>query len=238
MNSVETRLLDTAVEPYREAGKFAMHFARGKLSGDPVFKEILLRGLIAPDTHVIDIGCGQGLLSAWLLAAEKLGDDGAWPSHWARAPRNVSVTGVELMSADVLRAEKALRAHGNRFRFIAGNMCTTAFEKAQTAVILDVLHYVPYESQQDVLQRVREALMPKGTLILRVGDAAGGLGFKISNWVDHVVTVSRGHKFSKLYCRSLSDWCKLLEALGFQVETKPMSQGTPFSNVLLLARTM
>jgi hypothetical protein len=85
------------------------------------------------------------------------------------------------------------------------------------------------------LQRVLDALSPGGLLILRVGDAAGGLGFKVSNWVDHVVTLARGHSLSRLYCKPLADWISQLQRLGFRVEAKPMSQGTPFANVLLLA---
>jgi hypothetical protein len=46
----------------------------------------------------------------------------------------------------------------------------------------------------------------------------------------------RGHKSSRLYCRSLSEWTSVLQKIGFQVETKPMSEGTPFANVLMLAR--
>jgi 2-polyprenyl-3-methyl-5-hydroxy-6-metoxy-1,4-benzoquinol methylase len=206
MTIFEKSLFDAAVAPYQQAGKFATHFARGKLTGDPVFKEILQRGLIASNTHLLDIGCGQGLLSAWMLAADTLASDPGWPSDWQPAPRAVTVKGIELMPADVVRAEKALAAYQNRFTFIAGDMCSTPFDKANTVVILDVLHYVPYAAQEDVLQRVREALSPEGLLILRIGDAAGGWGFKISSWVDSIVTLVRGHSLSRLYCRPLTEW--------------------------------
>ena len=116
-------------------------------------------------------------------------------------------------------------------------MCTTSFGQAQTVVILDVLHYVPHAAQQDVLKRVRDALSPKGLLIMRIGDAAGGWGFRISNWVDHAVTLSRGHRLPRLYCRPLTEWISQLGHLGFRVEAKPMSRGTPFANVLLVAHT-
>ncbi len=235
MTPLIQQLLDAATAPYLQAGKFAWHFARGKLSGDPVFKEILQRGLIAPNTHVIDIGCGQGLLSAWLLAAETTASTKNWPAEWASPPKAFTVKGIELMPNDVERARKALKHAPDRFTFETGDMCTTAFEKAQTVVILDVLHYVPFAAQEDVLVRVKDALTPKGLLILRIGDANAGMGFKISNWVDNIVFLCRGHKLSRLYCRSLSDWLYLLNKLGFHVESKPMSQGTPFSNVLLLA---
>jgi 2-polyprenyl-3-methyl-5-hydroxy-6-metoxy-1,4-benzoquinol methylase len=232
----EKQLLDTATEPYRKAGKFAWHFARGKLSGDPVFTEILRRGLIAPASHVVDIGCGQGLLSAWLIAAQALGKSSKWPASWAPAPLDVSVQSIELMPADVQRARQALVAHQAHYTFEVGDMCSTTFDKAQVVVILDVLHYVPYAAQEEVLARVRDALMPKGLLILRIGNASGGLRFAISNWVDRLIFFARGHRYSKLYCRSENDWTLALEKLGFQIEAKPMSQGTPFANVLLVAQ--
>lgn len=235
MTTFEKQLLDEAIAPYKQAGKFAANFARGKLAGDPVFKEILQRGLIPANSHVVDIGCGQGLLSAWLLAAERIALTLQWPETWEKPPSGVSVHGIELMPADVLRAQKALGVHQDRLTFETGDMCTTAFGKAQTAVILDVLHYVPYAAQEDVLLRVRNTLLPDGLLILRIGDADGGWRFKVSNWVDNVVTLARRHGLSRLYCRPLSEWMRLLNKLGFRVESKSMSQGTPFANVNLLA---
>jgi cyclopropane fatty-acyl-phospholipid synthase-like methyltransferase len=235
MTHFEKTLFDTAVQPYQQAGKFATHFARGKLTGDPVFREILERGLIKPSAHVVDIGCGQGLLSALMLAVDRQEVVKQWPTAWQPAPRGVTIQGIELMPKDVVRAQSALGASVDRFNFVVGDMCTTSFDKAQAVVILDVLHYVSYAAQDEVLSRVREALNPEGVLILRIGDAAAGLGFKISNWVDNVVMTIRGHSLPRLYCRPLSEWIALLIKLGFKVEPKPMSQGTPFANVLLVA---
>jgi SAM-dependent methyltransferase len=235
MKHFEEQLVDAAVKPYVPAGKFAVQFAKGKLSGDPVFKEILQRGLIKSEAHVVDIGCGQGLFSAWMLAAEALASNYNWPADWSPAPRTISVQGIELMSADVRRAQVALIGHQKRHQFVVGDMCATSFDKAQAVVILDVLHYVPHAAQEEVLKRVHDCLTPDGVLILRIGDAAGGLGFKISNWVDSIVFFARGHGQSRLYCRKLSEWIDVLTKIGFVVESKPMSQGTPFSNVLLIA---
>jgi hypothetical protein len=86
------------------------------------------------------------------------------------------------------------------------------------------------------LKRIFAALSADGKLLLRVGDAAGGLPFHISNWVDHVVTFVRGHRLSRLYCRSVADWKVALEKIGFSVEPMPMHEGTPFANILLDCR--
>lgn len=226
-------LLDAATEPYRSAGRFAWHFARGKLGRDPAFTALLERGLIPNGGRLLDLGCGQGLLASWLLAARALFDAGNWPLDWPAPPGLETIHGLELMPRDVARARAAL---GDKASFVAGDIRSAAFGKADVAVILDVLHYIDYGDQDAVLHRVREALSPSGTLLLRVGDADGGQRFRLSNWVDHTVAFARGHRLRALYCRRLTDWKNALAALGFTVAAYPMSAGTLFANVLLVAR--
>jgi hypothetical protein len=136
------------------------------------------------------------------------------------------------MRREVCRARRAL---GERAELVRGDIRTTDFGKPNTVVILDVLHYIDYAAQEDVLARVRDALAPAGVLLLRVGDADGGLRFQISNWVDHLVAFTRGHRLPKFYCRSLQHWQSSLCRLGFTVVPVPMRRGTPFANVLLVA---
>jgi SAM-dependent methyltransferase len=227
-------LFAAATSPYRAAGRFALHFARGKVRGDPAFHALLERGLIRNGT-LLDIGCGQGLLAAWLLAARQRFDAGDWPGDWPAPPRLSSITGIELMSADVERARAALGSHAS---FIAGDMRRIEFARSDTIVMLDVLHYIPHPEQDAVLERVRDALNPSGVLLLRVGDAAGGFSFRWSNWVDHMLLLMRGHGWNPLYCRSLAEWQSTLTGFGFKVEAQPMSAGTPFANILLVATKM
>lgn len=65
---------------------------------------------------------------------------------------------------------------------------------------------------------------------LGVGDAAAGLPFAFSNWLDHVVTTLRGHRLGRLHCRTIAEWTKVLQPIGFAVDAKAKSQGTPFAN--------
>jgi len=229
------RLLDHASEPYRSAGRFAWHFARGKLGYDPVFRHMLASGLIPPSARVLDIGCGQGLLASLLRACATLRETGHWPKGWATAPAGAQVTGIELMPRDVERARAAL-GEGADARFVCGDMRTAAFPASDAVVILDVLHYVTHEEQDAVLQRVHDALVPGGRLLLRVGDAGARRGFAISQWVDRAVTRLRGHTVPPVYGRTLTEWIAQLRKLGLHVEPRPMSQGTPFANVLLVAQ--
>jgi SAM-dependent methyltransferase len=227
--------VDAASEPYRSAGHFAWHFARGKLRMDPVFRHLLGHGLIRPGTRVLDIGCGQGLLASLLGSAAALAREGRWPEGWGEAPVDVRVTGIELMPRDVQRARAALGALGTKAQIVCGDMRSTAFPSADAVVILDVLHYIGVPEQDAVLARVRECLGDAGRLLLRVGDAAATRGFRASQWVDAIVSFVRGHRVVPAYGRPLSAWIARLESLGFNVQTEPMSAGTPFANVLLVA---
>ena len=226
-------LLDAASEPYRRAGRFAWKFARGKLGVDPVFRYLLSSGQIAPNARVLDIGCGQGLLASLLRECATLSAGGHWPSGWAAAPNGARVIGIELMERDVHRARAAL---GSAAEFICGDMRHTPFPTVDAVVMLDVLHYVSVPEQDAVLARVRDALPLGGRLLMRVGDMASPQRFRVSQWVDAIVTVVRGHRALPQYGRTLADWTARLEALGFTVRGVPMSQGTPFANVLLVAQ--
>lgn len=239
MSSDATHHLFTAAcSPYRQAGRFAWHFARGKLRRDPVFKGMLELGLLpgGSDIKILDIGCGQGLLSSWLLSAQTQFTKGNWPAGWPAPPVIAHVHGIELMPRDVERAQRALQAEADRVRFETGNMCTAHFPPSDAVVILDVLHYVDFPAQDDVLRKVHGCLPEDGVLLLRVGDAAGGLPFKISNWVDNIVTSIRGHKTLPTFCRSIADWQRDITAIGFSVKAIPMNTGTPFANILLVCK--
>jgi SAM-dependent methyltransferase len=226
-------LREDASAPYRRAGPYAYHFARGKLRADPMFRAILERGLLRQSTHVLDLGCGQALLSAWLLAAERCYARGAWPIGWPEAARAPQVRGIELKAREVSRARCAL---GEACNVTQADIRCAAFGSADAVVMVDVLHYLRVDAQRDVLRRVRAALPSGGLLLLRVADAAAGLRFRITSCVDKFSMLTRGHGLVTTYCRSVEEWRTLLRDFDFESEAVPMSQGTPFANVLLIAR--
>lgn len=221
--------------PYRQVGRFSWHFARGKLGRDPIFRSMLERGLLPHRGRVLDIGCGQGLLASLLQAVREPVVLAAWPATWAPAPHIDAYHGIELMQSDVDRAKMALGERGARAHFECADMRLVALPACDAVVILDVLHYVDHEAQAALLRRVRDALVPGGRLLLRVGDAARRRGFLISQWVDRAVTLCRGHRVAPSWGRTMDEWLALLSSQGFQVQSLPMSDGTPFANVLLVA---
>lgn len=232
-SSFRKRLLDAATAPYRQAGHFAWHFARGKLGRDPVFFSLLADGAFPPQARIVDLGCGQGLLSNWLAAAARLHAAGDWPPEWPAAPQLEAYRGIELMPNDVNRALPALPPGAVVEQ---GDIRDAPLGEVNVVVILDSLHYIEPAAQEAVLERVRNALAPDGTLIMRVGDAAAGLPFLLCTWADRLITSVRGHRLGTLYCRPAAEWQRTLEQLGFSVRPQAMDAGTPFANTLLLAR--
>ena len=224
-----------AASLYPAGDRFARHFAAGKLRGDPAFIHVLRAGLVRPAARVLDLGCGQGVLAALLRAARERHARGEWPADWPAPPTVARYLGIELMAGDVARARHAAGAQEHA-EFVQGDIRTVEFGHADTVVILDVLHYVAYEEQDEVLRRVRTALGSGGVLVLRVGDESGSIRFRYTVLIDRLVMALRGHRLARLYCRPLARWVRSLEALGFKVESTPMSGGTPFANVLLVAR--
>jgi SAM-dependent methyltransferase len=181
---------------------------------------------------VLDIGCGQGLLASLLHSGAALQQQGRWPTAWPPAPVVSRITGIELTPRDVQRARDAL---GESAHFICGDMRHTPFPEADAVVILDVLHYVGIDDQNEVLARVRRALPEGGRLLLRVGDAAAQSRHAFSRWVDALVMRIRHRRVLPQFGRTHAAWVAHLESLGFEVDSQPMSAGTLFANVLLIA---
>jgi hypothetical protein len=101
--------------------------------------------------------------------------------------------------------------------------------------MLDVLHYIDPVAQRTLLMNVHAVLAPGGALLLRVGDAAPNWRFRFTSAVDWWVTLARKKAWPLLHWRPLAEWMALLEVIGFSVVAQPMSEGTLFANVLLIA---
>jgi SAM-dependent methyltransferase len=226
------RIVAAAAQAYAPAGRTALHFARGKLRHDPVFRAILARGLVPDGARLVDLGCGQGVLEVFLVAARAEHARGEWPAAWPSPPRLASARGVDLRPRAIAAARAAL---GDKAVFEVGDVRSAAIPACDAIAILDVLHYMPHADQARVLARCRQALAPDGVLLLRIGDAEAGLRATITRLADQAITLARGG-WPRLYMRGLRSWIAAVEHAGFRVEAAPMSAGTPFANLLIVAR--
>ncbi len=221
---------------YRPAGRFAHGFAKGKLGLDPLFIDMLRHGVFPQQGRFLDLGCGQAVFAAWLLAAQEMAQQRQWPANWPQPPQVQQFLGLELMPSDVARARAALGQFAPRVSIEQGDITLATFPPCEVVTILDVLHYFDHDKQRDVLTRVHQALTPGGVLVVRVGDGEAGWRFEFSRKVDQWVTLVRGHGWSDLYCRPVREWSQLLDAIGFDVQTLASEGGPPFANTFLIAR--
>jgi trans-aconitate methyltransferase len=225
-------LLEAATQRFVGAGTYAWHFARGKLQRDPVFFALLRRGLLPDQGSLLDLGCGQGILLTLLSAAKAQYQAGRWPREWPVPPRNLNLQGIERRADRVQAARHAL---GGSAQVILGDLREFVPRPCSVIVILDVLLYLGREEQPRLLDRVASALEPGGLLLLREADASAGFAFRVTEWTERIAGALRGQLMQPLHYRGAIEWIAELAERGFAVGAEPMSEGTPFANVLYTA---
>ena len=227
-----------AATRYRPAGRGPYYFARGKLSGDPVFVALLRDGRINDGARIVDVGCGLGVLAAWLAAAETCDRSLAseWPQTWAPPPKDWTLRGFDLRRKAVAAGARALCDLADRISLNVGDARVVTLPACDVIVMLDMLHYMDREAQQQLLKRTHQALATGGVLLLRIGDMTAHWRSRFTWLVDWWVTLLRDRRWPQMHYRTLAEWRLLLESIGYSVVAKPMSEGTLFANVLLIAR--
>ncbi len=104
--------------------------------------------------------------------------------------------------------------------------------------IFDVLHLIDREAQRLVLARLAAAMPAGGLLLVREADAAAGWRFRMVRFGNRVTALLRGRWRPRFAFRTAAEWRAELAGLGFEVSVAPMGEGTPFANVLLVARRL
>jgi hypothetical protein len=79
--------------------------------------------------------------------------------------------------------------------------------------------------------------MPEGAVLLvREADAAAGWRFRMVRLGNRITALTRGRFRAHFAFRTADGWRELLASLGFAATVAPMGDGTPFANVLIVAR--
>jgi len=227
-------LIGAASRRYLDCGMFAWEFVRGKLRHDPLYFGVVGRGLVANGSDepgsILDLGCGRGILFSLILAVHEIG---ARPPGWLPTPKGLRLIGFEGRPKIAAQAKKAL---GDEAEISTANLATVELPRCRVALLLDVLHYLPAAAQENLLDRVVGALEPGGVLLLRDADAEGGGSYWATRVQERLAALARGDFSQRFAYRSAREWRRLLEARGLATETTPLSEGTPYANVLVVGR--
>jgi 1-acyl-sn-glycerol-3-phosphate acyltransferase len=107
------------------------------------------------DASVVDIGCGYGALACMLTM---LSD-------------RRRVLGIDYDEEKIAVARHSF-LKSERTDFIAADALDVELPRADVFILNDVLHYMPFERQDELLARCFERLNPDGMVIVRDGDAS------------------------------------------------------------------
>ncbi len=228
--------IEAAAARYLDAGMFTWEFVRGKLRHDPLYLGLLRRGLLPDQGRLLDLGCGRGILFALLAAARTTNAPAGWPTP----PRDLAMHGLE---GDAKVAEVARNALHGVATIETADLARTepsangGWPSSQAVLLLDVLHYLPAPAQEELLARAAAALSHgEGTLLIRDADAAGGWRFAATRLQERVSALARGHWRQRFHYRTAREWMDLISRTGLEAEAIPLSEGTPYANVLVVGR--
>lgn len=226
-------LLEEAARRYLDTGMLHGEFVRGKLRHDPLYFNLLRRGFLPSEGVLVDLGCGRGIVFSLLLAAREIESSGLYPADWPPPPHGLTFYGIEGRAKTATVARQALAGEAD---IETGDLRTAELPSAQAILLLDVLHYLAAADQESLLARAAAALAPGGLLLIRDADAGAGRRFTATRWQERLSALVRGHWHQRFHYRAAEEWSHLLGRLGLTVEAEPMGMGTPYANVLLVAR--
>lgn len=187
----------------RERTRF--HYVRTKLLGDPVAKMIAdLEGERAGALGaLLDVGTGRGQLPMLLL---ELG-------------RATSASGFDWDARKVDDASEAARRDPPLdAAFRRGDIREAELSSADTALLIDVLHYVDLPAQDRLLDSVADAVRPGGRVVVREADTERGLRSFITLLEERFFTLVRFNHGERVRFRPARGIAERLERRGFACE--------------------
>jgi SAM-dependent methyltransferase len=202
---------------YRGCGRGTHGYVKGKLTRDPVHRDVLA---LADEEHfgdVLDIGCGRGQLGIALLEAGLAS----------------SVVGLDRRTGHLAQARRA--AEGLSYRAVAQDLALPlALPQATTVLLIDVLYQLTDEAQNAVLLAACRAAHDR--IIIRTLDPDRGVRSLLTLGVERLMRPFSPHSGARVNPWKVPRLQAPLIDLGFAPSVTPCWGGTPFANVLIIAR--
>lgn len=206
-----------ASECFRSS-KFLHGYSRGKTRWDPAYPAVA--SMLGPSSlPILDIGCGIGLLAAFLR----------------ESGLTSPITGIEPDVEKVSLASDLVASRYPGLAFVVGDArALPAF--SGNLVLLDILHYMAPPEQQLVLQAVASRIAPGGCALIRTT-------FRDRSWryfatlAEEAVVRSTGWiRGGRCHFPSRTEVETAFPKNIFRVRTRPLWGKTPFNSHIVKIR--
>ncbi len=127
--------------------------------------------LIPANSKVVDVGCGYGFLSYMLMLT----------------PKNRTVIGVDY-DEDKIALANNLSLKNEKIRFDVLDIIKDELPNGDVYLFNDVLHYLPFENQTDILKNCMANLPDNGLIVVRDADASQIKGTKMTKFTEYQST--------------------------------------------------
>ena len=216
-SAAEEAIFARTTDRYRGVDKFTFYYVASKLRRDPVNADLLALSQTETFGRVADLGCGRGQLAVALL----------------EGGRASSVAGCDWAGPSLTRAQRA--AQGLNFTARVQDLATDqTVPPCDTALLIDVLYLLGRQAALALLQAAAGAA--SNLVLVRTHDPSLGWRGRLTVTLEHLARRIVWNSGKQVDPISPATVAATLEAAGFTVSAAPCWRGTPYSNVLLVAR--
>jgi SAM-dependent methyltransferase len=195
---------------------YERHYVFWKLLLDPVYEAVLAELAPAP-LPVLDIGCGPGLLAAYLRG------------HGFHAP----IHGVDYDAPKIELTRRVLAALP-AVSFAAVDARESLPDHLGHVTMLDTLQFFEPDELEVVLERAAARIAPGGKLIIRTTLSDSSWRFRLSRLGDWLAKVTFWMKDHPRSYPARDDIVSGLERAGLTGSARRLSGRIPFNNFLLV----
>jgi 2-polyprenyl-3-methyl-5-hydroxy-6-metoxy-1,4-benzoquinol methylase len=205
---------DRAADRFRNS-RFLHGYARGKIRWDPAYPAVAekLRGSEFP---LLDIGCGVGLLAAYLRESG------------CEQP----ILGIEPDAQKIRTALDQVAAAYPSLDFRVGDARSLP-DFSGDIVMLDVLHYMDAEAQHAVLEQIASRISPGGRALIRTTFRDGSWRYYATLAEEAFVRLSGWIRGGRCHFPTGEEICRAFQGPQWQVAISPMWGHTPFNSHLV-----
>ncbi len=210
---------ERAADRFR-ASRFLHGYAKGKATWDPAYPAVAA-SLQQSEFPLLDIGCGVGLLAAYLRESG------------CRQP----ILGIEPDVAKIRMATEQVANGYAQVEFRVGDARDLP-EFSGDVVMLDVLHYMDAACQRSVLEGISSRIRPGGRALIRTTFRDGSWRYYATLLEEVFVRVSGWIRGGRCHFPTRDEVTAPFRGPEWQVSVTPMWGRTPFNSHLVVVQRL